>query len=31
MPYDPELADRVRGAPQSRAGVVEKKMIGGYG
>jgi len=30
MPYDPALADRMRAALQSRAGVVEKKMFGGY-
>ena len=30
MPYDPELADRMRAALQSRTGVVEKKMFGGY-
>ena len=30
MPYDPVLADRMRTALRSRAGVVEKKMFGGY-
>lgn len=30
MPYDPELADRMRAALQSRSDVVEKKMFGGY-
>ena len=30
MPYDPVLADRMRTALQSRTGVVEKKMFGGY-
>ncbi len=30
MPYDPELAERMRTALQSRTGVVEKKMFGGY-
>ncbi len=30
MPYDAELAERMRAAMQSRAGVVEKKMFGGY-
>lgn len=30
MPYDPKLADRMRWALQSRPGVVEKKMFGGY-
>lgn len=30
MPYDPQLADRMRAALESRAGVVEKKMFGGY-
>lgn len=30
MPYDPQLAERMRMALQSRAGVVEKKMFGGY-
>lgn len=30
MPYDPELAERMRTALRSRAGVVEKKMFGGY-
>ena len=30
MPYDPELAERMRAALQSRTGVVEKKMFGGY-
>ena len=29
MPYDPELADRMRAALRSRVGVVEKKMFGG--
>lgn len=30
MPYDPHLADRMRTALQSRVGVIEKKMFGGY-
>ncbi|MBL8347615.1 MAG: TfoX/Sxy family protein [Rubrivivax sp.] len=30
MPHDPQLAQRMREALQSRAGVVEKKMFGGY-
>ena len=30
MPYDPQLALRMRAALQSRDGVVEKKMFGGY-
>jgi TfoX/Sxy family transcriptional regulator of competence genes len=30
MPYDPQLADRMRTALRSRAGVIEKKMFGGY-
>lgn len=30
MPYDPQLAERMRKALQSRPGVVEKKMFGGY-
>lgn len=30
MPYDPQLADRMRMALRSRADVVEKKMFGGY-
>lgn len=30
MPYDPQLAERMRAALQARAGVVEKKMFGGY-
>lgn len=30
MPYDPELADRMRAALSSRSGIVEKKMFGGY-
>lgn len=30
MPYDPQLAGRLRMALQSRDGVVEKKMFGGY-
>lgn len=30
MPYDPHLADRMRKALRPRAGVVEKKMFGGY-
>lgn len=30
MPHDPALADRMRAALRSRAGVVEKKMFGGY-
>lgn len=30
MPYDPDLAERMRSMLRSRAGVVEKKMFGGY-
>jgi TfoX/Sxy family transcriptional regulator of competence genes len=30
MPYDPELAQRLRTALQPRAGMLEKKMFGGY-
>lgn len=30
MPYDPHLADRMRAALHARAGIVEKKMFGGY-
>jgi TfoX/Sxy family transcriptional regulator of competence genes len=30
MPYDPELADRMRVQLRPRTGVVEKKMFGGY-
>lgn len=30
MPYDPHLAERMRQALQTRAGVIEKKMFGGY-
>ena len=30
MPYDPHLAERMRGALRSRRGIVEKKMFGGY-
>lgn len=30
MPYDPQLAERMRTALQARAGVIEKKMFGGY-
>jgi TfoX/Sxy family transcriptional regulator of competence genes len=30
MPYDPHLADRMRTALHGRAGIVEKKMFGGY-
>lgn len=30
MPYDPDLAERMRTTLRSRAGVVEKKMFGGY-
>ena len=30
MPYDPELAQRLRTALQSRPGMAEKKMFGGY-
>lgn len=30
MPYDPQLAERMRTALQARVGVVEKKMFGGY-
>ena len=29
MPYDPHLAERMRKALQTRAGIVEKKMFGG--
>jgi hypothetical protein len=30
MPYDPQLAERMRTALRARAGVVEKKMFGRY-
>ena len=30
MPYDPQLAERMRTALKARSGVVEKKMFGGY-
>lgn len=30
MPYDPELAERMHQAVGGRAGVVRKKMFGGY-
>jgi len=30
MPYDPELAQRLRTALQPRAGILEKRMFGGY-
>ncbi len=30
MPYDPHLADLMRAALHGRAGIVEKKMFGGY-
>lgn len=30
MPYDPELADRMRAALAGRPDIVEKKMFGGY-
>ena len=30
MPYDPELADRMRGALRRWRGIEEKKMFGGY-
>jgi TfoX/Sxy family transcriptional regulator of competence genes len=30
MPHDPHLADLMRGALRQRAGIVEKKMFGGY-
>lgn len=30
MPYDPQLADRMRDALRERPGVQEKKMFGGY-
>ncbi len=30
MPYDPHLADRMRGALQDRPCIQEKKMFGGY-
>ena len=30
MPFDPHLADLMRGALKTRAGIVEKKMFGGY-
>jgi hypothetical protein len=29
MPYDPQLADRMRAALRARHGIVEKKMFGG--
>jgi hypothetical protein len=30
MPYDPELAERMRSALKARPGIAEKKMFGGY-
>ena len=30
MPYDPQLAVQMRSALQSRPGIVEKKMFGGF-
>jgi hypothetical protein len=30
MPYDPHLADRMRGALRDRPGMQEKKMFGGF-
>ncbi len=30
MPYDPQLAAQLRSALQSRQGIVEKKMFGGF-
>jgi len=30
MPYDPHLADLMRGALESRSGITEKKMFGGF-
>lgn len=30
MPHDPHLADLMRAALRHRAGIVEKKMFGGY-
>ena len=30
MPYDPELAERMRAALKVRPGMVEKKMFGGF-
>ena len=30
MPHDPHLADRMRAALKGRAGITEKKMVGGY-
>lgn len=30
MPYDPNLAERMRAALRSHEGIVEKKMFGGY-
>lgn len=30
MPFDPLLAEQMRAALQSRKGIVEKKMFGGY-
>ncbi|MEZ5661062.1 MAG: TfoX/Sxy family protein [Burkholderiaceae bacterium] len=30
MPHDPELAGRMRSALESRPGITEKKMFGGY-
>jgi hypothetical protein len=30
MPFDPQLAERMRGALRDRAGIQEKKMFGGY-
>ncbi len=30
MPYDPQLAERMRTALKVRDGIIEKKMFGGY-
>lgn len=30
MPFDPQLANRLRAALKERAGIQEKKMFGGY-
>ena len=30
MPFDPHLAERMRGALRDRAGIDERKMFGGY-
>jgi TfoX/Sxy family transcriptional regulator of competence genes len=30
MPHDPELAERIRGALNRRAGIDERRMFGGY-